>query len=160
MDRRDIEHSFEISDQRAAGSRVRAAERLGPLPRGVGEGTDRGEEPNCWATGVGTRFEATARVAGLRVRSPYDVTGFERGRRFAGQGIAGPVRFSEEYALEPDRETGDRTRLRYAMRAEPRGFFRLARKPIAGRLRRLLDSDLERFKALVETTSPSSEVAR
>ncbi|MBV8217335.1 MAG: SRPBCC family protein [Solirubrobacterales bacterium] len=111
-------------------------------------------------TGVGTRFEVTARAAGLRVRSPYDVTGFERGRRFAGQGIAGPVRFSEEYALEPDRETGDRTRLRYAMRAEPRGIFTLARGPDLGQLRRLLDADLERFKALVETTSPSSEVAR
>jgi len=42
------------------------------------------------------------------------------------------------------------------MRAEPRGIFRLARKPIAGQLRRLLDSDLERLKTLVETT-PQSE---
>jgi hypothetical protein len=54
----------------------------------------------------------------------------------------------------PDREAGDRTRLRYAMRAEPRGIFKLARKPIAAQLHRLLDSDLERFKTLVETTPP------
>jgi len=33
----------------------------------------------------------------------------------------------------------------------------LARKPIAGQLRRLLDSDLERFKTLVETTPPSED---
>jgi hypothetical protein len=91
----------------------------------------------------------------MRVRSPYDLTGFERGRRFAGQGVAGPVRFSEEYTLAPDRATGDRTRLRYAMRAQPRGLFKLARRPLAGQLRRLLDSDLERFRALVEATPPS-----
>ncbi|MGO9754292.1 MAG: SRPBCC family protein [Solirubrobacteraceae bacterium] len=100
----------------------------------------------------GTVLEVTARVAGMRVRSPYTVTSFERDQRFAGHGIAGPVRFSEQYTLLPDR---DRARLRYAMRAEPRGIFKLARKPIAGQLRQLLDSDLGRFKTLVETTPPS-----
>ncbi len=102
-----------------------------------------------------TRFEVTARVAGLPARSPYTVTACECDRRFAGHGTAGPVRFSEEYRLQADQDAGDRTRLRYAMRAEPRGIFKLARKPIAAQLRRLLDSDLERFKTLVETTPPS-----
>jgi len=74
-------------------------------------------------TTSGTRFEVTARVAGIHLRSPYVVTRFERDQRFPGQGTAGPVRFSEEYTLLPDREAGDRTRLRYAMRAEPRGIF-------------------------------------
>jgi uncharacterized membrane protein len=110
-------------------------------------------------TTTGTRFEVTARVAGIRVRSPYTVTACECDRRFAGKGIAGPVRFSEEYTLGADQDAGDRTRLLYAMRAEPRGIFKLARKPIAAQLRRLLDSDLERFKTLVETSSPS-EAAR
>jgi hypothetical protein len=126
----------------------------------VGQRPRRGQEAHTSGpTTSGTRFEVTARVAGIRVRSPYTVTSFEREQRFAGQGIAGPVRFSEEYTLGPDREAGDRTQLHYAMRAEPRGIFKLARKPIAGQLRRLLDADLERFKALVETTPPS-EYAR
>jgi uncharacterized membrane protein len=107
------------------------------------------------STTSGTRFEVTARVAGLPVRSPYTVVACECDRRFAGQGIAGPVRFSEEYRLQADQDAGDRTRLRYAMRAEPRGIFKLARKPIAAQLRGLLDSDLERFKTLAETTPPS-----
>ena len=54
------------------------------------------------STTSGTRFEVTARVAGLPARSPYTVTACERDRRFAGQGIAGPVRFSEEYRLHSD----------------------------------------------------------
>jgi hypothetical protein len=41
------------------------------------------------------------------------------------------------------------------MRAQPRGLFKLARRPLAGQRRRLLDSDLERFRALVEATPPS-----
>jgi carbon monoxide dehydrogenase subunit G len=106
-----------------------------------------------------TRVEVTARIAGFRIRSPYTVTASERDQRFAGKGIAGPVRFSEEYRLQAEHDSGDRTRLRYEMRAEPRGILRLARKPIAGPLRRLLDSDPERFKMLVETTPPS-EAAR
>ena len=81
-------------------------------------------------TTSGTRFEVTARVAGIHLRSPYAVTSLERDQRFAGQGTAGPVRFSEEYTLGPDHDGGERTRLRYAMRAEPRGIFKLARKPI------------------------------
>jgi polyketide cyclase/dehydrase/lipid transport protein len=54
-------------------------------------------------TTSGTRFEVTARVAGLPARSPYTVTACECDRRFAGQGIAGPVRFSEEYRLRANR---------------------------------------------------------
>lgn len=61
----------------------------------------------------------TARVAGLRVRSPYAVTSFERDQRFAGQETAGPVRLSKEYTLLPDREASDRTRLRYGNAREP-----------------------------------------
>ena len=90
----------------------------------------------------------------MRVRSPYVVTSFERDHRFGGTGTAGPVRFSEKYRLGPSREGGGDTRLRYAMQAEPRGIFKLARTPIGSQLRRLLASDLERFKRLVEATAP------
>jgi Polyketide cyclase / dehydrase and lipid transport len=107
-------------------------------------------------TSAGSRFEVTARVAGIRVRLPYVVTNCELDRRIGGDGIAGLVRFSEEYALELDPDGSDCTRLRDAMLAEPRGVFRLARGRIAGQLRRLLDADLERFKALVENTPPRS----
>jgi Polyketide cyclase / dehydrase and lipid transport len=108
------------------------------------------------ATTAGSRFQVTARIARIRLRSPYLVTSCELDRRFGGDGIAGPVRFSEEYTLQPDPDGSDRTRLRYAMRAEPRAILKLARGPIAGQLRRLLDADLERFKGLVENTPPGA----
>jgi hypothetical protein len=43
--------------------------------------------------------------------------------RFAGHGIAGPVRFHEEYRLTQD---GTATILTQSIRATPRGPFRLA----------------------------------
>jgi len=102
-------------------------------------------------TAPGTRFQVTAKLASVRMRSPYVITGLERDRRFAGDGIAGPVRFSEEYRLDTDRWEPSGTRLRYEMQAEPRGIFRLVRRPLSSQLRRLLDADLARFKTLVES---------
>lgn len=148
MDEGGIEHSCEILICRPPAHVFAVLTDLEQyLPRWA-KGPVAAKKPTSAPTTNGTRFEVTARVAGIRVRSPYTVTSFERDRRFAGSGIAGPVRFSEEYTLLPDQDAGDRTWLRYAMRAEPRAIFRLASRPIAGQLRRLLDSDLERFKTL------------
>jgi hypothetical protein len=105
-------------------------------------------------TGSGTRFEVTARVAGIPLRSPYDVTGFDPDRRLAGDGIAGPFRFSEEYTLSPEGPGGDQTRLHYTVRADPRGIFKLARRPLTGPLRRLLNADIDRFKSFAEGPRP------
>jgi uncharacterized membrane protein len=152
---REIEHSCEIVISSPAAHVFTILTDLEQYLARWAKGPVAAEKLTSGATTSGTHFQVTARVAGLRVRSPYTVTSFERDQRFGGRGIAGPVRFSEQYTLVTDREAGDRTRLSYTMRAEPRGVFKLARKPIAGQLRRLLDSDLQRFKTLVETTAPS-----
>jgi hypothetical protein len=57
------------------------------------------------------------------VRSPYEVTGYDPPSRFAGHGIAGPVRVHEEYRLTQD---GTATILTQSIRATPRGPFRPA----------------------------------
>ena len=52
--------------------------------------------------GAGSRYLITARVGPAKVRSPYEVTGHDPPARLAGHGIAGPVRFDEEYRLTAD----------------------------------------------------------
>jgi hypothetical protein len=163
-----------------ASAALRDGEMARSGPAAVAADESLGAEHTASARRLGVRLlgregERSARVAAnrltsggdrerhsLRGRRPgrrtprtvaYTVTSFARDQRLAGQGAAGPVRFSEEYTLGPDHDAGDRTRLRYAMRAEPRGIFKPARRPIAAQLRRLLDSDLERFETLVETTT-------
>jgi hypothetical protein len=71
--------------------------------------------------GDGSRYMITARAGPATVRSPYEVTGYDPSARLAGHGVAGPVRFREEYRLTGD---GAATILTQSIRATPRGPFR------------------------------------
>jgi hypothetical protein len=63
------------------------------------------------------------------------------------------VRFREEYRLTQD---GAATLLTQSIRATPRGPFRLATGLLARQLQRLIASDLDRLKDLVEAEIPQS----
>lgn len=104
--------------------------------------------------GNGSRYMITARVGPATVRSPYEVTGYDPPARLAGHGVAGPVRFAEEYRLTGD---GAATILTQSIRATPRGPFRLVPALLRRQLRTLITSDLGRFKDLVEAEIRVSE---
>jgi len=97
-------------------------------------------------TDAGSRFVVTARVGLFRVRSPYEVLVWAPPSRFAGRGVAGPVRFEEEYRLSG---VDGSTELTQSIRAWPRGAFRALEPLIRRQLRRLIASDLDRLSALV-----------
>jgi Polyketide cyclase / dehydrase and lipid transport len=101
--------------------------------------------------GAGTRYTITARVGPARLRSPYEVTGYDPPACFAGHGIAGPVRFREEYTLTAD---GPATILTQSIQATPRGAFRLAGKALPRQLQQLIAADLGRLKNLTEAQVP------
>jgi hypothetical protein len=103
--------------------------------------------------GAGSRYIVTARVGPAKVRSPYEVTGYDPPARFAGNGIAGPVRFHEEYRLTAD---GSVTILTQSIRAAPRGPFRLTEGALRRQLQRLIASDLNRLKNLAEAEIPQN----
>jgi hypothetical protein len=102
---------------------------------------------------AGSHYTITARAGPATVRSPYEVTGYEPPGRLAGVGVAGPVRFQEEYRLTAE---GAVTLLTQSIRATPRGPFRLASGLLHRRLAQLIASDLDRLKDLVETEIPPS----
>ena len=101
--------------------------------------------------GAGSRYMITARAGPAKVRSPYEVTGYDPPGRLAGRGVAGPVRFQEEYRLTGD---GTATILTQSIRATPRGPFRLAPGLLRRQLQKLIASDLGRLKDLVEAEIP------
>ena len=105
------------------------------------------------ATDAGSRFVVTARVGPFRVRSPYEVLAWTPPSRFSGRGIAGPVRFEEEYQLSG---VDGSTELTQSIQAWPRGAFRVVEPLIRRQLRRLIASDLQRFRALVLEVYPKS----
>jgi len=98
--------------------------------------------------GAGSRYIVTARVGPAKVRSPYEVTGYDPPARFAGDGTAGPVRFHEEYSLIAD---GPATILTQSILATPRGPFRLAERVLRHQLRQLIATDLGHLKKLAES---------
>jgi Polyketide cyclase / dehydrase and lipid transport len=103
--------------------------------------------------GAGSRYVVTARIGPAKVRSPYEVTGYDPPARFAGHGTAGPVRFQEEYSLTAD---GPMTILTQSIRATPRGPFRLAEGALRRQLQQLIASDLDRLKSLAEAEIPQN----
>ena len=105
------------------------------------------------ATDAGSRFVVTARVGPFRVHSSYEVLTWAPPWRFGGRGVAGPVRFEEEYQLSG---VDGSTELAQSIRAWPRGVFRVVEPLIRRQLRRLIASDLERLSALVLEVYPKS----
>jgi carbon monoxide dehydrogenase subunit G len=103
------------------------------------------------ATDAGSRFVVTARVGPFHVRSPYEVSAWAPPSQFSGRGIAGPVRFAEEYELAG---VDGSTELTQSIRAWPRGAFRVVEPLIRRQLRRLIANDLERLRALVLEVYP------
>jgi carbon monoxide dehydrogenase subunit G len=98
---------------------------------------------------TGTRLTVTALVGPVKVRSPYEITAWKPHEVFGGSGTAGPFVFDEEYRLaeNPDGHTA----VSYTIAAEPRGVFRIARRPLAARARTLIEGDLARFVRLAES---------
>jgi hypothetical protein len=103
------------------------------------------------ATDAGSRFVVTARVGPYRVRSPYEVLTWAPPSRFSGRGVAGPVRFEEDYQLSG---VDGSTELTQSIRAWPRGAFRVLEPLIRRQLRRLMSSDLGPLRALVLEVYP------
>lgn len=103
--------------------------------------------------GIGSHYTITARIGPATTRAPYEVTRYDLPGRLAGNGVAGPVRFEEEYHLTGD---GAATIVTQSIRASPRGPFRLVQGLLRRQLQQLIASDLGRFKDLVEALIPQS----
>jgi uncharacterized protein YndB with AHSA1/START domain len=83
---------------------------------------------------------------GRRVPADYEVTAYEPDRRLDFRAIAGPVRPEGSFELTP---IPDGTRVKFSLRAEPRGIARL----MSGMVSRTMSSEvsqLERLRTVLE----------
>ena len=99
--------------------------------------------------GAGSHYTITARVGPAMVRSPYEVTGYDPP---AWPAMASPGRSASR------RSTGSpgtgRRQSSPSRSGLPRGPFRLASGLLRRQLQRLIASDLDRLKNLVEAEIP------
>ena len=85
---------------------------------------------------------------GRRIAADYEITAYEPNRRIAFRAIAGPVRPTGEFRLEP---VDGGTRLTFSLDAELTGLKKLL---MGGAVQRTVDAEVaatERLKQVLET---------
>ncbi len=105
--------------------------------------------------GVGATGIEVRKVFGRRMEFPWEITGFEPGRRVTTTSTGGgPVAWEATYLLEPV-ENGTRFTLDY--RQEATGVWRLFLLGAPIVMRRQAKSDLVRLKRAVEALRPAGD---
>lgn len=102
--------------------------------------------------GLGSQFEFTATFLGRTMTYTYEVVAFEPDRRFVMRTAEGP--FPMETAYEWADATSDSTLMKLRNRGEPSGFSAIAAPMMARAMKRAATKDLERLKAILESTDP------
>lgn len=94
-------------------------------------------------SGVGATYKQGVKgPGGRRVDADYRVTAFEPSRRLAFEAIAGPVRPTGEYVLEPIAGT---TRVTFSLKAELGGLQRLL---MGGMVQKTMDAEVGALASL------------
>lgn len=98
--------------------------------------------------GVGTRGVNVRTVLGQRLETTFEVTEFTPNQTFALRSLTGPVSYELRTTLAP---VSGGTRLHSILRAEPRGFFKVAEPVLASTVKKDFAEDLARLKTLLES---------
>jgi carbon monoxide dehydrogenase subunit G len=110
-----------------------------------------GSEGGAWSSegpvGVGSTASSATKFMGRRIESTLEITSWDPPNQYGQRAVGGPIPFEMTIFLKP-KEGG--THLTLNGRAEFGGFFKVA-EGLAGRqLKKQMESDLKRLKALLE----------
>ena len=100
---------------------------------------------------VGSRLAFHARFLGRRLSYTYEVTDLVPGERLVMRTAEGPFPMETTYLWSDT--AGGGTRMELRNRGEPAGFSRVAAPVLSSAMRRANRKDLERLKALVESSA-------
>jgi carbon monoxide dehydrogenase subunit G len=98
--------------------------------------------------GVGTKFKSVGELMGRRVEGEMQVTAYEPDSRCSYQVNAGPMQVNLTLAFKP---VGTGTKVNLNAQGNPAGFFKLAERVMAGRVKSLMEENLARLKSQLET---------
>lgn len=112
----------------------------------------RGMRACRWITepplAVGSRYEQEASFLGRTITSTFEVVAFDPGREISIRTIASTFPIQVTRTVEPLGE--DRCRVSAHVRGDPGRLFALATPFLRGMVRRSVQGDYERLKALLE----------
>ena len=102
---------------------------------------------------VGSRIAFLAQFLGRRLAYTYEVREIVGGERFVMSTAEGPFPMETTYTWGDTPDGG--TRMTLCNRGEPSGFSKVAAPMMASAIRRANRKDLQRLKAILETSTPA-----
>ena len=112
----------------------------------------RGQESCEWTSEpplrVGSTYEQRARFLGREMRNSFEIVELERDRRVTFTSTAGTFPLTVTRTVEPLGTT--RSRFTENVRGDPKGFFRIAEPLLRQMVKRSIERDFPRLKALLE----------
>jgi len=97
---------------------------------------------------VGSTYDQEARFAGRTIRTSFEVTEFEPGRRIRIVSTSGPMPIDVTRTVDPVGD--DRCEVAAHVQGEPPGVMRLLGGMVDKMVKRNVDADYTRLKALLE----------
>ena len=97
--------------------------------------------------GVGTRFKSTGELMGRKIEGEMQVTAYEPETKCGFQVNAGPMQVNITITLKT---VGTGTKLSLNAQGNPAGFFKLAEPVMQGRVKSMMEENLERLKSVLE----------
>jgi len=99
------------------------------------------------AVGVGTKFKNVGEMMGRRIEGEMQVTEFEPDAKYGFQMNAGPMQINMVMTFKT---VGTGTKLGLNAQGNPAGFFKLAEGVMSGRVKTMMEENLERLKSVLE----------
>jgi len=99
------------------------------------------------AVGVGTKFKNVGEMMGRRIEGEMQVTEFDPDAKYGFQMQAGPMQVNMVMTFKT---VGTGTKISLNAQGNPAGFFKLAEGVMSGRVKAMMEENLERLKSVLE----------
>jgi uncharacterized membrane protein len=96
---------------------------------------------------VGIQFIEVRKFMGRDMETTVEITALEPNSKYSAKALSGPVPFEVTVIYEDD---GGNTKMTTTVEAEPGSFFKLAGGLVAKQLKKSLQEDAKRLKAILE----------
>jgi len=97
--------------------------------------------------GMGTKFKNVGEMMGRRIEGEMQVVAFEPDSKYGFQMNAGPMQINVTITFKT---VGTGTKLSLNAQGNPAGFFKLAEPVMQGRVKSMMEENLERLKSVLE----------
>lgn len=100
-----------------------------------------------------TSFRSIGHLMGRRNLGTFEITEFEPNTKYGFKSLSGPLHSSTTYTLE---NVSGRTRINISIQASAPNFFHITEKLLWKSMKRQLEEDVDRLKAILEQNSTAS----